>query len=79
MGLKKVKLQMMNSCPLAATVHVQTLFFKRVRERKVPRKMATHAENICFLDKHEIRESYFKGILLFNFEIFLSSNLLLRR
>ena len=38
MGLKKVKLQMMNSCPLAATVHVQTLFFKRVRERKLPRK-----------------------------------------
>ena len=41
--------------------------------------MATHAENICFLDKHEIRESYFKGTLLFNFEIFLSSNSLLRR
>ena len=41
--------------------------------------MATHAENICFLDKYEIYESYFKGILSVVFEIFLSSDLLVRR
>ena len=41
--------------------------------------MATHAESVCCLDKHEICESYFKSILLFVFEIFLSSNLLVRR
>ena len=41
--------------------------------------MATHAESICCLEKHEIHESYFKGILSFVFEIFLSSNVLVRR
>ena len=41
--------------------------------------MAAHPESICCLDKYEIRESYFKGILSIVFEIFLSSNLLIRR
>ena len=41
--------------------------------------MATHAENICCLNKYEIQENYFKGILSFVFEIFLSCNLLDRR
>ena len=40
--------------------------------------MATHTESICCLDKHEIRESYFKGILSCDFEMFLYSNLLRR-
>ena len=31
------------------------------------------------LDKYEIRQSYFKSILSFVFEIFLSSNLLVRK
>ena len=41
MALKKVKLQMMNICltlQRAVTVHLQTLCFKRVRERKLLRK-----------------------------------------
>ena len=41
--------------------------------------MATHAESICCLDKYEISESYFKGILSFVFEIFLSSDLLRKK
>ena len=41
--------------------------------------MATHAERICCLNKYETQKSYFKGTLSFVFEIFLSSNLLLRR
>ena len=41
--------------------------------------IATHEESICCMDKYEIREIYFKGILSFLFEIFLSSNLLVRR
>ena len=41
--------------------------------------MATHAKIICCLDKDEIRESYFKGILSFVFEKILSSNLLARK
>ena len=41
--------------------------------------MATHAKSICCLDKYEIRESYFKGILSFVFGIILSSNLLARK
>ena len=40
--------------------------------------MATHAESICSLDKYEIRESYFKGILSFVFEILLCSKLLVK-
>ena len=36
--------------------------------------MTTNAESTCCLDKYEIRESYFKGITSFVFEIFLSSN-----
>ena len=41
--------------------------------------MSTRAETICCLDKYEIREKYFKGILSFVFEIFLSGNSLVRR
>ena len=41
--------------------------------------MATHGESICCLDKYEICESYFEGILSFVFEIFLSSDLSVRR
>ena len=40
--------------------------------------MATQAENICCLNKYKIRETYFKGIRSFTFEIFLSSNLFVR-
>ena len=39
---------------------------------------ATHAESICCLDKEEILESYFEGILSFVFEIFLSNDMLVR-
>ena len=38
-----------------------------------------HSESICCLDKDEVCESYFKSILSFVFEIFLSSNLLRRK
>ena len=41
--------------------------------------VVTRVESICCLDKYEIHESYFKGILSFVFEIFLSSNLLASR
>ena len=41
--------------------------------------MPTHVKSICCLDKNEIRESCFKGILSFVSEIFFSSNLLERR
>ena len=41
--------------------------------------MATHTKCICYLDKYEIREIYFKGMLWFVFKIFLSSNLLVKR
>ena len=40
--------------------------------------MATHVERIFWLDKYEIRD-YFIGVLSFAFEIFLSSNLLVRK
>ena len=40
------------------------------------KQMVTHAESIYCLGKYEIRESYFRGILSFVFEIFLPSNLL---
>ena len=41
---------------------------------------ATHTKRIRCLDKYEIRESYFEGILSFFLEIiFLSSNLLVRK
>ena len=43
------------------------------------KQMATHAESICCLDEYEICQSYFKGILSFVFDIFLSSNFLERR
>ena len=39
----------------------------------------THAESICCLDKYEIRESCFKSILSFVFEISLFSNLLVSK
>ena len=32
--------------------------------------MATHGESVFCLDKYEIRESYFKGILSFVFQFF---------
>ena len=35
---------------------------------------ASHAESICSLDKEEIPESYFEGIISSVLEIFLSSN-----
>ena len=35
--------------------------------------MATHLESVCCLNKHEICECYFKGKLLFVFNIFLLS------
>ena len=38
--------------------------------------MANHAGSICCLDKDEIPENYFEGILSFVFETFLFSNLL---
>ena len=41
--------------------------------------MAAHAESICCLDKYGICESFFKHILSFAFEVFLSSNLVVRR
>ena len=40
--------------------------------------MATYAESTCCLYKYEICESYLKGILSFDFEIFLSRKLLLK-
>ena len=42
-------------------------------------QMTTHIESICCLDKYEIRENYLKGIFSFVLEIFLPSNLLVRR
>ena len=37
-----------------------------------------YAKSICFLHKYEIRESFFKGILSFIFEIFLPVNIRLK-
>ena len=42
-------------------------------------KPMTNAESNCGLDKCEIRENFLKGIPSFVLEIFLSSNLLVRR
>ena len=39
---------------------------------------ATDAESICCLDKDEILESHFDGIVSFVLKIFLSSNILVR-
>ena len=41
--------------------------------------IATHAESICYLDKYENRESYFKDILSPVSEMCLSCNLLVKR
>ena len=105
MGLKKDKLQMMNTCLTLQSCNrtcMNPVFQKSPWKEIIQEKlsdwegtrgirntlwcscgnyilMATHLESICCLDKYEIRESYFKGILSFVFEIFLSSNLLVRR
>ena len=42
------------------------------------KRKATHAESICCLNKEEILESYFDGIISFILEIFLSSNKFVR-